>query len=1233
MAIKIIFDSARNPEPPTIILARKNGDKLGLIDAHNIEITDNLNDVSEMSFNVYKEIDGKRYALWDEIVDFKLAYCVEWDMWFEIFVEVDESNESIKTVTCRGLGESELSQVNLYNIEINTEEDIARDEYKDPTVLYNPEKPEASLLHRIMEKASHYKVKHVDSSIASIQRMFSFDETSLYDAFQEIAEEIHCLFDVDVRSDENGNIDRAISVYDLEASCLDCGYRGEFMDKCPKCNSTNIYEGYGNDTRIFVDSGNLAESINFSVDTDSIKNCFKLEAGDDLMTATIRNCNPNGTDYIWYITDDMRHEMSDELVSRLDEYDERYEYYQNDYIALSSVDIIVSKYNALVDKYRAYDEDLPKITVPIKGYKNLNNAYYDTIDFEAYLRNTLMPNVEMQDTTAEQEAAKLTTDALSPVANERIDTLSKTTADSVVLSMAKIVADSTRYKITVINSTLSDIIVSGSNAYREWNGSFKVTAYADEEDTASTGTIRVEINEDYQLFIKQKIDKALAKNDVDNMDISSIFDVELPDPDNPNLQDDMFNKFVNEMKKYCLNRLTSFRDACQTCIDILIEQGVGDKDEWINHTPNIYDNLYKEYLRRLNAIEAEIVLRESELETIAGSLDENGDVKVKGIQNYIEEEITNIRNALDFYDFLGDTLWVEFCAFRREDKYSNDNYISDGLNNRELFEKAQEFLDTAEKEIYKSAEMQHTISADLHNMLVMPEFSTLVSEFEVGNWIRVMVDDKIFKLRLIGYTIDYSDLSGMSVEFSDITKVKNSVSDIKSVLGQASSISSSYGYVKRQAQQGSSGKSMLDNWAVNGMSVMETKVVSNPDNPNVTWDQHGILCREYNDELGEYDSHQLKIINKGLYVTNDNWETCKAGVGTFFMKNPRTGVLEKKYGVIADTLVGDIILGRNVGIYNENNNIALDEEGITVTINDVEDEEVVYSNAFTIQRKRLDGSIDKMMYVDPDGNLVLSGQVIVNTESSGRDTSLGDITAPSDISAIIDNAIDANNVIINQTIDTKVNSVKTDLQGQINNHKTEIAKYLTFGSNSVSMTAPGSNYNTLIDANKLSLRQGSTDIVYVSDSKLHIADTIVDGSIGIGGYSILKGQSDTASIVWNKGTQKTLIYLGTNGNSIGIGKSSAQDGMVECDMPINLTKDFTTSGKITVGKEAVLNGAATIAGALTANGTATFAKDITASAKLSVTGEMRMNGNVYIGNVTLEQYIKDIIDSAASSGQ
>ena len=52
MAIKIRFDAAGNPEAPTVVLARRNGEKLGQIDARDISISDSLNDASEMSFKV-----------------------------------------------------------------------------------------------------------------------------------------------------------------------------------------------------------------------------------------------------------------------------------------------------------------------------------------------------------------------------------------------------------------------------------------------------------------------------------------------------------------------------------------------------------------------------------------------------------------------------------------------------------------------------------------------------------------------------------------------------------------------------------------------------------------------------------------------------------------------------------------------------------------------------------------------------------------------------------------------------------------------------------------------------------------------------------------------------------------------------------------------------------------------------------------------------------------------------
>ena len=363
MPMKINFDKAHNPETPTFILAKKSGDKIGLVNAKAIEITDALNDASEFTFTVYKYENGKKDSIWDYITNFKLVYCIEWDMWFEIRVEIDESAEVKKTVYGTSLGQAELSQIMLYNIEINTEDDIARDDYKTPTVLYNPDDPSSSLLHRILEKAPHYSIGHVDSTIDRIQRMFSFDDTSIYDALQDIAEEINCLFVINAKSsdtenvyldsseedrlldsktrellverDHLGDIRRIISVYDLESNCNDCGNRGEFTGVCPKCGSTDINEGYGEDTTIFITADELAEDIQLTTDTDEVKNCFKLEAGDDLMTASVRNCNPNGSDYIWNITDAVKADMSSNLVAKIESYDKQYAYYQNEYISIN----------------------------------------------------------------------------------------------------------------------------------------------------------------------------------------------------------------------------------------------------------------------------------------------------------------------------------------------------------------------------------------------------------------------------------------------------------------------------------------------------------------------------------------------------------------------------------------------------------------------------------------------------------------------------------------------------------------------------------------------------------------------------------------------------------------------------------------------------------------------------------------------------------------------------------
>ena len=139
-------------------------------------------------------------------------------------------------------------------------------------------------------------------------------------------------------------------------------------------------------------------------------------------------------------------------------------------------------------------------------------------------------------------------------------------------------------------------------------------------------------------------------------------------------------------------------------------------------------------------------------------------------------EISEIQAELNFEKYLGTDLYGEYCLYRREDTYQNDNYICDGLEDQEIIDRAKEFLEVAKKELVKSATMQHSISTNLYNLLLIPEFKPILNSFEVGNWIRVRVDGNIFKLRLIQYEISFSSLNTINVDFSDWLK-KNGYSD------------------------------------------------------------------------------------------------------------------------------------------------------------------------------------------------------------------------------------------------------------------------------------------------------------------------------------------------------------------------------------------------------------------------------------------------------------------------
>ena len=960
----IEIDENGQIEQPVLVLSSRGGDKIGVIqNVSNINVTHPLADVAELSFDVTKEIDGKTYADWDKIKDFKFIQMPYDNTWFEATVSIDEENEIIKHVTCAHANEAELGQLNLYDTEINTESDIERDDYEE-TYFYNEENPKASLLNRILkDKAPHYQIYHVDDSLKRLFRVFSFNGDSIQDALNKIAEEVNCLFIYGEWDENDGKYHRTISAYDLEDYCQDCHTRGEYTNHvCTNCGSSNIVDGYGEDTGIFISKENLAKSINYSSNTDNVKNCFRLVAGDDTMTSAIKSCNPSMSQYIWHFSDDMLEDMGEELATKITEYEALVEEYRNRKQIRISNEFVNINYNSLVDKYGSINKDLVKIDVPIIGTEKLTEAYYNALNMYGFLKSEMMPlSDKVDDTSATQQLALLHSGDFTEVGIASVSgTIPYTTVNSAIQSYAKVFIDTARYKVGVFTNS-----INGTS----WNGEVTITSYSNDEDTA-TGTFTITLfdntdNEKYANWLEQSVQKTMASREATDISVVNLFK-----------RNESITSFRERLQWYSLDYLNIMSSMATSAITVMSEQGVANQDSL---DADVYAELYLPYLEKSRAIQDEIRTKEEELSGLLQPVDENGvqdpEYQSVGLIDVVIDRQNEIRNALDLHNYLGDELWERLSYYRRESEYSNQNYVSDGLTDSDVIKQAKDFVNIATKEIIKAATLQHTISAPLANFLLMDEFSNLQEKFKVGNWIWLQVDGKVYKLRLANWEIDYDNIDDLDIEFTDVVRVGDIISDVESILSKSKSMSTTYDYTARQADKGSDAATTVKFFKDTGINFTQVKAITSKGNTNIVYDDDGILLKRV--DVFDESPEQARIYNNGIYITRDAWETVSTGLGHFSYVDPETGEMVETYGIIADTVIGKLILGENLKIYSESGKFEMGDDGLKVTAIDGDDN----TDLFVVQKQKVDDQgrpyVEKYIYVDSDGNVSITGNSVL----------------------------------------------------------------------------------------------------------------------------------------------------------------------------------------------------------------------------------------------------------------
>lgn len=563
------FDNFTNTiTQPDVFLCHRNYDVIcPLTPITDLKIYEAANSYDEITFSFNKVNNGVEFEYWDKLKSLKVVKVKNADeeKYFEIAVDVSDEESTIKNVTGISM-EGELAQISIGTLSINSETDRDNDSNWEnntyiSTVIHKASDTKHSLLHRILSYAPHWKIGHVDSHVtdpntnqlvetSSVVRTFEFSNTNVYDALQEVAKELDVVFTFDSKT-------RSVNMYDLNT--------------------------VGEDTTVFVNKENLANSFTCSSNKDSIKNCFKVTGGDDLINSYVRSVNPNGSEYIYYISKDQREDMSDELVAKLDAYDTLYESKKTGYE------------NACAEMFAAID-DVQKYT------------------------NTLAPQRTDAATTALDEYNKLKNIASVYVQSKK--NLLQKGVEKAILTLAQITVDY-RYTVTIQDEDTYDEVNS------VWTGKFKVVNEGNSEDVVvGTDNVTISILEDEKTSLQNQIDKLIGDGGFEDATV-----------------DELKEKYINKEPKdydYSQERLQEMWKVYAECANVLLEKGYAVKKD-----DNKFYSLYSEYhqkeqilstayLNMTNYIESLEKIKEEKAKQVNAYHDELDFVKFLGDKLYKE---------------------------------------------------------------------------------------------------------------------------------------------------------------------------------------------------------------------------------------------------------------------------------------------------------------------------------------------------------------------------------------------------------------------------------------------------------------------------------------------------------------------------------------------------------------------------------------------------------------------
>ena len=344
--------------------------------------------------------------------------------------------------------------------------------------------------------------------------------------------------------------------------------------------------------------------------------------------------------------------------------------------------------------------------------------------------------------------------------------------------------------------------------------------------------------------------------------------------------------------------------------------------------------VYEEIADTLAHIDDLIAICESEQENAIALLDEVN-IELESYRTQIDE----IRNMVAINQYFTEEEYTELCHYIFEGSYTDEYVtITDIMSYEEKFAQMKVLYDRAKAQLERVSKPTQEFNIDVENFIFVKEFEHWSEQLETGCLINVELDtDDIALLFLSNITVNYDDHS-LSMTFGNRFNKFDPKSLFDDVLGNITKSANTLNYLKEILYPIKNGEfnAMREALQTSRNLTMSGALASTDE--EVVIDGSGYTGRKLLDS-GVYDPRQVKITGKTIVFTDDAWETCKVAIGELLFGEGNTA-----YGINAEAIIGDIIMGNNLRIVDQNGNDLLS----------------VVDGKITMQVAEVDGRVTKL---------------------------------------------------------------------------------------------------------------------------------------------------------------------------------------------------------------------------------------------------------------------------------